>query len=282
MEKLKVTLGPVQETLLIPLWGRACATRNKSGLLDDPLAVEIVEKLDYDFTKWEKGPSGLMSVLRTRMIDDHVQQFLAQHPEGTIVEIGCGLNTRFNRLDNGTVRWFDLDLPDTIELRQQFFNDSERQTMIAGSVLDTDWIEQVKNSSGPYCFISEAVLIYLDAVEAERAVEQIATAFPGAWLLMDTTSRSIVESQSKHDAMKHLSKDSWFRWVVDNPKDLERLGLTLTSSHLYADAAPELLQHMPWWMGIITKWLPSVARRLTQGYHLNRYQISYTQVTSRC
>ncbi|MEO0409803.1 MAG: class I SAM-dependent methyltransferase, partial [Cyanobacteria bacterium P01_A01_bin.135] len=137
MTKVAVDLGPVQETLLIPLLGRAVQTQKGNGLIQDPKAVEIVNALDYDFSKWEKSRSLTGATLRTRMYDQDVQAFLNEHPAGTVVEIGCGLNTRFERLDNGQVRWFDLDLPDTIALRRQFFQDGPRRTMLEASVLDT-------------------------------------------------------------------------------------------------------------------------------------------------
>jgi len=274
MEKLTISLGPVQETLLIPLLGRAMETRKPDGLINDPRAVEIVDRLDYDFTKWEKSRTLLGSVLRTRMIDDDVKDFLTLHPQGTVVEIGCGLNTRFERVDNGKVRWFDLDLPDTIALRRHFFDDSTRRTMITASVLESDWIKQIKATRGPYCFVSEAVLIYLDAANAERAIRQITSAFPGSWLLMDTTSRSMVDSQARHDAMKHLPKASWFRWAVDDPKELERLGIRLMRSRSFADADPELAKHFPWLYRLLFGMAPWVLRRMTQGYRLNRYEIT--------
>jgi O-methyltransferase involved in polyketide biosynthesis len=151
MTKLNVSLGPVQETLLIPLLGRAAETRRSGGLINDPRAVEIVNQLDYDFSKWKKSQSLAGCVLRTRMFDDDVRDFLAHNPDGTVVEIGCGLNTRFERLDNGQAQWFDLDLPDTIALRRQFFEDVPRRTMIAASVLDSGWVGQVKATGGPFC-----------------------------------------------------------------------------------------------------------------------------------
>ena len=274
MKKLTVSLGPVQETLLIPLLGRAVETRKSGGLLSDPRAVEIVDQLDYDFTKWEKSRSLQGSVLRTRMIDDDVKDFLALYPQGTVVEIGCGLNTRFERLDNGQVRWFDLDLPDTIALRRQFFDDSARRTMIAASVLESEWIGQIKATESPCCFVSEAVLIYLDAADAERAIQQIVAAFPGSWLLMDTTSKASVASQAKHDAMKHLPKSSWFRWEVDDPKELERLGIRLMRSRSFADATPEMVKHFPWFYRLLAHLAPRILDRMTQGYRLNRYEIA--------
>lgn len=276
MEKIKVSLGAVQETLLIPLLSRALLTKQATGFIHDPRAVEIVEQLDYDFSKWEKSASSSMFMggLRTRMLDNYVKEFLALHPQGTVVEIGCGLNTRFDRVDNGQVRWFDLDLPDSMALRQQFFTNNDRQTMIPASVLDTDWITQVQETGGPYCFVCEAVLIYLENADAERAIKQIVTAFPEAWLLTDTISGKLIKKQANSDVMKHLTKESWFRWQVDNPKELERLGMQLKTSRSYADADPELLKYIPKWMSFTTRVAPWLARFITKGYYLNRYLIN--------
>ena len=151
MTKVTVDLGPVQETLLIPLLGRAVETRKDNGLIHDEKAVHIVESLDYDFSKWEKSKSLSGATIRTRMFDDDVQSFLADYPTGTVVEIGCGLNTRFERLDNGQAQWFDLDLPDSLALRRQFFQDQPRRTMLEASVLETDWMEPVAATGGPWC-----------------------------------------------------------------------------------------------------------------------------------
>ena len=131
-------------------------------MINDPKAVEIVKSLDYDFGKWDKWKSLMGAIMRLRMFDQHAQEFLDKYPNGTIVEIGCGLGTRFERLDNGKARWFELDLPDVIELRKHFFQDEQRRTAVAASVLDTDWMEQVAATGGPWMFISEAVIIYLE------------------------------------------------------------------------------------------------------------------------
>jgi len=97
---------------------------------------------------------------------------LTQHPTGTIVEIGCGLNTRFERLDNGQAQWFELDLPDSLALRRQFFRDQPRRTMLAASVLDIDWMDTIAATGGPWCFVSEAVMIYLEKTKARQAITE--------------------------------------------------------------------------------------------------------------
>ena len=139
--KQTVNLGSVQETLLIPLLSRALETARPNGLLKDPRAVEIVDQLDYDFGKWRGSSSSSLACVRTRIFDEIALRFLELYPDGVIVEIGCGLNTRFERIDNGQARWFELDLDDSIDLRRSFFEDSPRRTMIAGSVFDDDWME---------------------------------------------------------------------------------------------------------------------------------------------
>ena len=275
MSPIAVDLGPVQETLLIPLLGRAAETQKANGLIQDNKAVEIVAALDYDFSKWQKSRALAGATLRTRMYDQDVQAFLAKHPTGTVVEIGCGLNTRFERLDNGQVRWFDLDLSDSLALRRQFFQDEPRRTMLEASVLDTDWMEPVAATGGPWCFISEAVIIYLEAAQARQAITQIADRFPGAWLLVDTTAQKMVDGQATHDAMRHLSTDSWFRWVCDDPHEIEGWGnLRLVESRTFLDISPDLMKQAPWQVRFFAQWVPWLIRNRVDGYRLNRFVVN--------
>ncbi len=113
--RYRLRLDPVQETLVIPLYGRAVETAKPRGVLRDGKAARIVASIDYDFARFDGGPSLLGTVLRTRILDTWTRQFLTDHP--------AGLSSRFERLGTGTCRWFDLDLPDVIDLRRQFFTD---------------------------------------------------------------------------------------------------------------------------------------------------------------
>ena len=160
-DKHQVRLGAVQETLFIPLVARARETARKHPVLRDPKAAEMVRSIDYDAAKYGRGAGGSVTVLRTAIIDFWVRGFLAAHSAATVVEIGTGLNARFERVDNGQVHWFDLDLPDTIELRRTFFADTERRRMVAASVLDEGWLSAVAQSRRPYFFVADGVLAYL-------------------------------------------------------------------------------------------------------------------------
>ena len=116
--KNNIKLGSVQETLFLPLWGRAIETQKRRPLLVDEKAVSIIKSIPYDFTTISKNImnlSRLSWIARSIYFDKKIKDFIDVCPEATIVNIGCGLDTTFERVDNGKIHWYDLDLPDTIE-----------------------------------------------------------------------------------------------------------------------------------------------------------------------
>lgn len=104
-----------------PLYARAVENSKEHALLRDGRAEEIVASIDYDFARFDDLPSLTGSLLRTLLFDRWVADFLSAHPDATVVEIGTGLNTPHERVDSGRARWFELDLPDVIALRRNFF-----------------------------------------------------------------------------------------------------------------------------------------------------------------
>lgn len=274
--KQPIELGSVQETLLIPLISRAEETKKPNGLVHDPRAVEIVESVDYDFSKWLKNPSFLAGAcIRTRMFDLITERFLAEHPAGTIVEIGCGLNTRFERLDNGRATWFDLDLPDSIALRRRYFEDHARRTMIAGSVLDAEWLDAVVEAGGPYLFLSEAVLVYLDEADVRRAVTRIATRCPHAWLVTDQVATKLTTPEYAAKARARYGISAWFAWGCDKPRAVESWhpGIELLSAESFSEAADEIVDRMPTIYRLLTRYVRWLARRMTKSYLIVHYRL---------
>ena len=144
------------------------------------------------------------------------------------MEIGTGLNTRFERVDNGQVHWFDLDLPDTIELRRTFFADTERRRMVAASVLDEDWLPAVAQSRGPYFFVADGVLAYLPEDQVTATLARIAEQFPGALIALDTYPKQTFDQQHRLAARKDI--DARWAWACDDPRSLERFGLEVMES----------------------------------------------------
>lgn len=267
-----VRLGAVQQTLMIPLYGRAVETRKRRPLLSDPRAVELVESIDYDFAQMKAFKGGARgAVVRTSVFDVWAQRFLAEHPGGTVVEIGTGLNTRFERLDNGSVRWFDLDLPDVIELRRRFFADTDRRRMIAASALDPAWVEEVRASPGPYLFLAEAVLLYFEPAQAAQAIQLIAENFPGAWLALDTGGKVMADAIHRNQAMRNIG--ARMTWLCEDPAELERLGLRLVDSRTLAEPQPELRARMPLRFKALAMVMGALFRRQVRSYRLNLFQV---------
>lgn len=225
MADISVQLGDVQETLLATLYARAVETGKKRGLLRDETAARMVARIDYDFTRFGRSPMLLGSVLRTLILDEWVREFLDANPGGTVVEIGAGLNTRFERLDNGRVHWVDLDLPDAMALRRRFFTECDRRKLVGASVLEEDWPDAVRALPGPYFFVAEGVLLYFPPAQVRLALAGLARHFPGAGLAFDTAGRWLVDNQDAPVFEKNVTAS--FRWSCDDPTVIGEWGLGL-------------------------------------------------------
>jgi O-methyltransferase involved in polyketide biosynthesis len=162
-----------------------------------------------------------------------------------VVEIGAGLNTRFERLDNGRVHWFDLDLPDIVELRREFFADSDRRTHIAASVLDAEWVAAVRRSSPPYLLVAETVFVYLEEAQVKAALAQIACGLPGATVALDTAARRAVDGGNRDHVKRKLA--ARFAWACEDPIAIQEwgIGLRLVESRTVADVPDGLWPRLP-------------------------------------
>jgi len=124
---MEQTLNGIPETLLIPLWAKAVETELSNPIIKDYKAVEMLEQIDYDFKKFDDEWATQISIaVRTEILDNTTKAFIHNNPDSVIVNIGCGLDNRYSRLDNGKIHWYDLDLPESIKLRKQFFKETDR------------------------------------------------------------------------------------------------------------------------------------------------------------
>ena len=191
VSKLSISdLTESQSTLLMPLWARAMENRHPQPLMEDRKAVEIVDSLEFDFASFEaKGVPQADYCIRASVIDQLVTEFLADHPSGTVVEFGVGLDTRFDRLDNGQVSWIELDLPHVIDLRERFFESTERRRMLRGSIAEADWIEQViPLVKGPTLFVAEGVLYFITAAQVHTLIANLVSRFTSSSFVFDAQS----------------------------------------------------------------------------------------------
>lgn len=236
-------LGDVQMTLFIPLTARARESRRRHPALRDPKAIEILRAVDFDAGLKDTAWGGFVTIPRTLIFDHWVREFLKRHPDGTVVELGTGLNTRFERTDNGTVHWLDMDLPDTIALRRRFFADTDRRRMTAVSVTGEDWLDTVAELPAPYFFVADGVLPYLSPEDVAVTLTRIAGRFGGAVLAFDSYPRRVYDMQHKQAARKGVP--ARWAWACDDPKTLERHGLRLVESATITSPPPALRRSLP-------------------------------------
>jgi len=184
-------LSGVSETLLIPLYNRAMETQRPDAMMKDEKAVALVTQMSYDFDRVRKIPMMEMlkvtRIMLTREMDRYARDFLSRQPEAVVVHIGCGLDSRFERVDNGRVEWYDLDLPNVIGLRRKFIGDEgERYHLLGCSVLEDAWLEAVKvHFQRPFLFLAENVFIYFTEAQVKSLVLTLRDHFPGAELVFD-------------------------------------------------------------------------------------------------
>ncbi len=166
-------------------------SQRPDAMLEDEKAVALVTQMSYDFDRVRQIPmTELLKVMRimlTREMDRYARDFLNRHPKAVVVHIGCGLDSRFERVDNGQVEWYDLDLPDVIDLRRKFIDDEGRRYhLLSCSVFDSAWLETVKvHSPRPFLFLAETVFVYFTEAQVKSLVLTLRDHFPGAELVFD-------------------------------------------------------------------------------------------------
>jgi O-methyltransferase involved in polyketide biosynthesis len=222
-EKIAIDLGSIQQTLFMPLYGRAIESKKKYPLLVDKIAEEIIERVDYDFSVMGKNTSALTQsawIMRSIYVDEVVKAFLAHHPHGTIVNIGCGLDTTFERVDNGRLIWYDLDLPDVIDLRKRFIIETDRRRFIAMSLFEEQWVNTLNYKDG-ILFIAAGVFYYYREVEIKGLFIRLANQFPGAEFIFDVCSPFGMNIANRKAIQKSgLHKKSYLKWGLSSPKSL--------------------------------------------------------------
>ncbi|MGB8311897.1 MAG: class I SAM-dependent methyltransferase [Halobacteriota archaeon] len=187
-DKIKIDLSTVSETLLISLWSRAKISREHNSLLNDAKAIELVEQIDYDFSIIDKAlrvEGTLLDAARARQFDDKIKAYIAEHPYASVVNIGAGLDTHFYRNDNGTIHWYDLDLPSVIEMRKQLLPEPDRATYIPKSFLDPSWCKDVKQTEDGVFMIAGGVLMYFEEAQVRQFFSLLADHFPSGEIIFD-------------------------------------------------------------------------------------------------
>ena len=190
--------------------------------------MALIRQMDYDFSRIKQikmdEDTKVAIILRNRECDRYVRDFLARYPDAVVVHIGCGLDSRFERVDNGWVEWYDLDLPKVIDLRRKFVGgEGPRYHLLGCSAFDSAWLDPVsKHHSRPFLFLAEGVLMYFEEAQVKSLVLTLRQHFPGAEAVFDVFSPYILWA---YNLRLSLSKfGARYGWGLKRSQDVERWG----------------------------------------------------------
>jgi O-methyltransferase involved in polyketide biosynthesis len=245
-------LSGVAETLLMTLYIRAMESQRPDALIKDEKAVALVTQMSYDFDRVRQvhmdEEDKVTVILRNREFDRYAQDFLARHSEAVVVHIGCGLDSRFERVDNGQVEWYDLDLPEVIELRRKFIGgEGKRYHLLGCSAFDSAWLDVVSaHLQRPFLFLAEGVLMYFEEAQVKWLVLMLRDHFPGAELVIDAFSPFLIRANNLRLSITKFG--ARYHWGIWRGQEIERWGdgIRLLDEWGYFDRPEPRLDHIRW------------------------------------
>lgn len=225
MEKFKVENGTVQETLMMPLYGRVYCEEHFPGTFPNKAAKETAARVDYDFDKVKSSELNMITWgLRAKMLQDQAKKYLEAHPKATIINLGCGLDQSFAEVDNGSCKFINMDLPDVIEAREKIVSCAERERNYAGSLMDFEWMQKVTEppynvnvSDGVY-IICGGVLMYFHTEDMKRFFLALLDAFPGGGICFDGENQKGLEKSNK--VVQKTGNGTKIYFPIENAKEL--------------------------------------------------------------
>jgi O-methyltransferase involved in polyketide biosynthesis len=218
-----------KETMLMTLSGRALQSQWDNPILYDPWAEEAMRHIDYDISQSYKGIGSWRmwnkigcTIIATRAatFDLLTKRYLAEHPDATVLHLGCGLDSRVFRLDPpASVEWFEVDYSDVIELRRQLFPErSEAYHLVGTPLSDLGWLDEVPRDR-PGLLIAEGVLHYLSEAEVKALLKAVVAHFPDGQMIFDICNRFIVKRMGSNVGGTGAS----YKWGLDDPQEIKQL-----------------------------------------------------------
>ena len=193
----------VQETMIIPLYGRKMCSKLYPSLFRDETAIRLMKEIDYDFSDLARKSKSMMQrfgflevAMRQNDLAYEVRDYLKTHPKAAIVNLGCGLDDTGHRCDNGTCKVYNLDFPDVIAVRNQMLPPRKREENIPCNLNDTSWFDKIDDSDGAV-FFAAGVFYYFLNDEVKTLVQAMAQAFPGGKLVFDAANKTAVKLMLK-------------------------------------------------------------------------------------
>lgn len=236
METQKVHLTKEKETLLATLYGRALDYRSKDPILGDKFANDVIQKIDHDYSRFRLDKTDLLTVaLRAKHLDEWTREFLASNPVSTVLHLGCGLDSRVFRINPpATVRWYDVDYPEVIELRRRLYPERPDYIMIGSSVTDQHWLDEIPVDR-PVLIVAEGLVMYLSENDGIELFKCITGHFTTGQFIFDAFSRLAVRLGKLDPTIRTIGVS--VDWGIDDPRELEKSipRLKLITEFFYTD-----------------------------------------------
>ncbi len=228
MQKISFKDG-VSETLLINLYFRSLENKLPKPLLKDEFSGAVVDKIDYDFSKFDSSDMSRIGVIiRAKYFDDEIIEFAKNKECIVVVQVGAGFDTRPLRLEHACPNavFYDLDLPDVIKFRDELVPKAKQNFSLACSMLETAWMDELagKYPQTPFIFVLEGVSMYFEESEMKGFFLNLAKRFKGEValdLLNVWCCKMMAKNHTKHDTLKYI-KDAKTKFGIDDPRDIER------------------------------------------------------------
>ena len=219
--KSKIDITGVSETMLQTLYARAKETRKQNAKIKDDIAVQIVEHMDYDFSNADKDKAMSSGVIaRTIVLDHMVEQYLNSHTNVVVVNIACGLDTRCSRMKGKYLRWYNIDLPQTMKIRKQFLTETGPVYQISKSALDDSYTNDIDYYGEDVLVIIEGLTMYLDEKEVLKMFSIIEKSFRKATIMVETKSPFVVRHMKEKSIDQSNAK---FIWGIKNGNELQKI-----------------------------------------------------------
>lgn len=239
-------LSGASQALFIPLLGKARVAQY-GAILHDPKAAEIVAQVDYDFEK-DGSQSRFLDIymgIRAATLDGYAKEFIAAHPDGIVLHLGCGLDARVERVGAAPKLWVDVDLPDVIAVRRQFYREREGYRMLSASVTDPDWLEGLAWQDGPALVIAEGLTMYLTDEENKMLFQRFQRKFRHTEYVFDAYSVSAVRWSKRKNPVNKMG--AVIRWGLDDPAQMEAVGPNIRHRETRYFTGKEWWQRLSGW-----------------------------------
>ena len=272
----KIQFTKEKETMLMTLSGRATQSQWKDPILRDPWAEEAMRHIDYNMSEHLKGVASwsmwnkigaIVIATRAATFDQLTHQYLADHPDATVLHVGCGMDSRVFRIDPpASVQWFDVDYSDVIDLRRQLLPEREAASagqyhLIGAPLNDLRWLDEVPRDR-PALLIAEGALMYVSEADVKALLNTVVAHFPGGQMIFDVVHPVILKQVGSNVG----GTGATYKWGLDDPQDIKQLEPKLELIKEFRPSEQVAFSRFPlWWRAIMrVQEVNSTLRRLNR------------------